>query len=88
MASKKIMEINPDNKIVRDLKNKVERGQNDKIVRDLVMLLFETSLLTSGFSLEEPTSFAGRIHRIIETGLSIDDGDDYDEVPPLVENEN
>merc|ERR1712215_396964 len=54
MAAKKHMEINPDHSIIKELKNKCDIDKNDKAVKDLVFLLFETSLLSSGFSLEEP----------------------------------
>jgi molecular chaperone HtpG len=78
MVSKKTMEINPRHGIVKELRRKTDSDTNDKTVKDLVLLLFDTALLTSGFQLEDPTSYAERIHRMIKLGLSIDD----DDAPP------
>merc|ERR1739848_679984 len=89
MVSKKTMEVNPKHSIMSELKKKASADKSDKTVKDLIWLLFDTSLLTSGLNLEEPTQFAGRIHRMIKLGLSIDDDDeglgDDDDLPPLEE---
>ncbi|OXA64305.1 Heat shock protein 83 [Folsomia candida] len=73
MAAKKHLEINTDHPIVETLRVKAEADKYDKSVKDLVMLMFETALLSSGFSLEDPDVHAARIHRMIKLGLGIDD---------------
>jgi molecular chaperone HtpG len=85
MVSKKTLELNANHQIVDELRKKADVDQSDKTVKDLVWLMYETSILTSGFSLDEPQNFASRIHRMIKLGLSIfeeDKGDD-DDLPPL-----
>ncbi|OXU17946.1 hypothetical protein TSAR_008407 [Trichomalopsis sarcophagae] len=90
MAAKKHLEINPDHPIMENLRQKAETDKHDKSVKDLVMLLFETALLSSGFGLEDPQVHAARIYRMIKLGLGFDDDEMTveeekvdNEVPPL-----
>lgn len=90
MASKKHLEINPDHPVMNTLRKKAEADKNDKAVKDLVMLLFETALLSSGFALEDPQVHSARIYRMIKLGLGIDEddpvmeeADKIDEIPNL-----
>jgi len=89
MAAKKHLEINPTHQIMKALKQKVEADKSDKSIKDLIVLLYETSLLSSGFSLEDPMNHASRIHRMIKLGLGVDDDAEApevietDDMPPL-----
>jgi len=88
MASKKTMELNPTHPIIIALRDKASANASDKTIKDLIWLMFDTAMLTAGFSLDESSLFANRIHRLIKLGLSIDDieggaMEDDDAPPPL-----
>merc|ERR1711974_324930 len=76
MAAKKKFEINPDHPIMTNMLERVEKNDSDKSVTDLVQLLFETALLSSGFTLDDPAVHANRINRMIKLGLGLDMDDD------------
>ena len=90
MAAKKHLEVNPDHPIMETLHLKAEANKNDKAVKDLVFLLYETSLLASGFTLEDPQIHANRNHWLVKLGLGIDEEldttkemEEPSEMPPL-----
>ncbi|CEF61200.1 Heat shock protein HSP 90-alpha 1 [Strongyloides ratti] len=72
MESKKILEINPDNSIIKTLKNRIDSDADDKTAKDLIVLLFEISLINSGFTLTDPSAHANRIYRMIKLGLDLE----------------
>merc|ERR1712048_212902 len=87
MLGKK-MEINPDHVIIQSLKQKFSDDAGDRTIKDLIWLLYETAALTSGFSLDDPVTFATRIHKLIKLGLSLDGDDDEDDEDDMEEEQD
>ncbi|RTG81957.1 molecular chaperone HtpG [Schistosoma bovis] len=73
MAAKKQLELNPYHPMIKALKQQFESGSSTKLVKDLVQLLFDTALLSSGFSLPDPKIHAKSIHHMVCMCLDIPD---------------
>lgn len=83
MQPKKTLELNPDHQVIQALRKRVHDGVSvDRTTRDTLWLLYETSLLTSNFELDEPTVYASRIYKLIALGID-DDIDASEDVPSL-----
>ena len=76
MMAKKTMEINPHHIIIKALKERYVKDENTNTLTDLINLIFESSLIASGFNIEEPAIFVNRINNMIKLGLSLDDTED------------
>ena len=72
MISKKTLEINPKHGIIKELKAQLEKDSNSSNIKDTIWLLYDTSLLNSGFSIEDPNAFAKRTYKMILFGLQDD----------------
>ena len=80
--SKKTMEINPEHPIIKKL---LDSEDADNVHRDLIWLMYESSLLNSGFTLPRPAHFTNRINRLVSLGLGLDNQEEDDDIPDEVE---
>jgi molecular chaperone HtpG len=77
MSGRKTLNINPNNKIIKELNKKVEAGESDnKHSSNVVQLLYQTALLDSGFTIDKTNEYTKRVYRIIGAGMLIDDDDE------------
>lgn len=72
MGSRKILEINPSHPLIVHIQSMVDDSSQAKTVENIVELLFESTLIHSGFTLEDPTRYTSRIFRMMQAGLGIE----------------
>jgi HSP90 family molecular chaperone len=73
MKSKRMFELNPRHPIIVELNKRVKENESDESVQDMVMSLYMTALLSSGYSLtpEDATEFSERMTRVVTKGLDV-----------------
>mmetsp|Transcript_18220 Transcript_18220/g.31020 ORF Transcript_18220/g.31020 Transcript_18220/m.31020 type:complete len:745 (-) Transcript_18220:42-2276(-) len=77
MLSKKVLELNPSHELVRELLDLVNTDPESQLAIDMAQLLFDTAALHSGFALDDPSTFARSVHRMMD--LAINQGTTGDE---------
>merc|ERR1712196_499127 len=80
LVSKKTLEINPRHPIVVELLKRAVESPDDQETKDLAWVMHDTALLNSGFQMDAPQEFAGRMYRLIKGGLNLDTLDLVDEI--------
>ena len=76
MKSQKIFEINPNSSTIKSLKIRFDKDKSDSTIKDLVWLLYESAVIGSGFTLENPMNFTKRLNKIINLGLGVEDDEE------------
>eukprot|EP01006_Ploeotia_vitrea_P056200 TRINITY_DN68075_c0_g4_i1.p1 TRINITY_DN68075_c0_g4~~TRINITY_DN68075_c0_g4_i1.p1 ORF type:complete len:770 (+),score=76.91 TRINITY_DN68075_c0_g4_i1:43-2352(+) len=88
MPSQRILEINPRHPIIVELNNMITNDNTDETTSDLAHLLYDTALVASGFSQEDPSVFAERMYRVIGSELNVKSMDLEDEIDVPEEEES
>ena len=71
MKGKKTMEINPSSPVIAQLRK--QKDADESLAKDNCQLLFDTALLTSGFTVDSPAEFAARVFKLM-TAQAITEG--------------
>lgn len=80
MASQKTMEINPRHPIISELNSLVEADKTSTKAVDSAWLLYDTTLLASGFLQDDVDVFAERVHRVLASTFEIQTLDLLEEI--------
>lgn len=82
--NKVVMEINPNHPIVKDLDKMVKGDKESEATKDYAMLLFDVAGLTSGYEVDDMSSFAKRVMGLMSSGTieAIPDAEVVDETTP------
>ena len=73
MISSKTLEINIEHPIIKNIENSIGNEKREVGIKDVIQLMFDGALLSSGFSIEKPQEFVNKLNRMIEFGLSTDE---------------
>jgi molecular chaperone HtpG len=78
--TKRNLELNPQHKMIKKLYNDyAASSMNEAMFKSVVMLLFQTAMISSGYIQEDPSSYSKKVYDMISMGMSVADDEDADE---------
>jgi heat shock protein beta len=87
MMAQKTLEVNPRHPLVAELNRLVASDPDSQSTKDLAHILYDTALMTSGFTHDETDDFSARMYRTLATILKVESMDLLPEVEIPVEEE-
>merc|ERR1719229_2051816 len=72
MSGRKTLEINANHPVVIDLLSKVKTNKEDPAAVDTAQVLFQTSLIESGYEIADPSALVSRVYRLMSKELGVD----------------
>merc|ERR1712126_261476 len=87
LNQKKTLEINPRHPLIKELLRRVEDNPEDKVAKDMAVMMFNTATLRSGFSLKDTVNFAESIELMMRQTLGVDADEPVDEEEEITDEE-
>jgi len=72
MSGRKTLEVNANHPVVVDLLSKIKADKEDAAALDTAQVLFQTSLIESGYEIADPSALVNRIYRLMSKELGVD----------------
>jgi len=82
---KKILQINPRHPIMLKLLDIVNEGKQDTTTEEMAKVIYDTAMLSSGFSLEDPSGLITRVNKMLSRSLDVEENFVLPEEPIIEE---
>ncbi|KAG2629639.1 heat shock protein 90-6, mitochondrial-like [Panicum virgatum] len=70
MRSRKVFEINPDHEIIKGLNVACRNNPDDSEALKVLDVLFETAMISSGFTPDNPAKLSGKIYEMMSSAIA------------------
>eukprot|EP01117_Protostelium_nocturnum_P020377 TRINITY_DN912_c0_g1_i1.p1 TRINITY_DN912_c0_g1~~TRINITY_DN912_c0_g1_i1.p1 ORF type:complete len:851 (-),score=359.68 TRINITY_DN912_c0_g1_i1:132-2684(-) len=72
MPPKRNLEINPKHPLIVELNKRVTEDESNPRAKELAQVLYQTAVLSSGYSIDDPQALASQIVKMMNSNLELD----------------